>query len=157
MFKNLLVFFMVGQMSLTYIPKKVSVVVEKIDNKVVTTEIYINNGNREDIYQFDIYESDFNFKVFEGEKLTPDISIGTFTGKYTSWDGTKYSTYYEFRSYDNTSWWDLEEKDIGFIPIEGKRYTLVSYNNGTTKENHDCPEEYDCECYLYDDVFLGVY
>ena len=74
----------------------------------------------------------------------------------TSSDGVK-EKYYQFKSYDNEVWWCLTESEMGFVPKDGQRYILAYYQNGTTKDNHTCPEEYDCECYLYDDLFLGCY
>ena len=35
-----------------------------------------------------------------------------------------------------------------------KRYQIM-VNNGTT-DCTDCPEEYECECEIYDDIFLGL-
>lgn len=88
-----------------------------------------------------------------GELLDVDVAYGTFNNNFQQ--GNKYM--YRFESYDNDIVWCLEEKEIGFVPQEGASYALVFCQNGTTKENHECPEEYNCDCYTYDDIFLGVY
>lgn len=66
---------------------------------------------------------------------------------------------YQFCSDDNEIWWLLSAEEIGFVPvILDQDYMLVYDNNGTTQENKgcDCPPEYDCDCYCYDDVFIGL-
>ena len=67
-------------------------------------------------------------------------------------------TYYQFRSNDNEVWWLLTASEIGFIPDTTTEYTLTYNNNGTTKYNKscDCLEEWDCECEVYDDVFISL-
>ncbi len=67
-------------------------------------------------------------------------------------------TYYQFRSNDNTVWWLLTETDIGFVPDYNTEYTLTYDNSGTTKANKpcECGPEFDCECEVYDDVFLSI-
>lgn len=79
---------------------------------------------------------------------------GKFYGTMTSIEG---ETYYQFRSDDDTVWWLLTEKEMGFIPTE-ESYLLTYSDKGTTKENKpcDCAPEFECECELYDDVFLGI-
>lgn len=128
------------------------------DNNMAVTMVYVDRGYREDCYQFDIHQDDFNEWKHPGEDLEVDTAIGTFYGnmKMTNPDG-KEEYYFQFKSYDNEVWWCLTEEDIGFIPDRGADYMLVFYQNGTTKDNHECPEEYECDCYCYDDIYLGVY
>ena len=129
------------------------------DGDFAVTLVYVDRGYREDYYQFDIPQEDFNERKLDGEDLEVDVAVGTFSTndfEITSSDGVK-EKYYQFKSHDNEVWWCLTEKDMGFIPKEGQEYVLAFYQNGTTKENHECPEEYDCDCYCYDDIFLGVY
>ena len=121
--------------------------------------VYVDRGYREDYYQFDIPQEDFNERKADGEDLEVDVVVGTFSGDIFEMTDSnmKKDMYYQFKSYDNEVCWCLTEEDMGFIPKEGKEYVLAFYQNGTTKDNYECPEEYDCECYCYDDIFLGVY
>ena len=66
--------------------------------------------------------------------------------------------YYQFESTDGQVIWALTVEEIGFIPLENREYILTYDNNGTTKANKpcDCPPEYECECEVYDDIFLGI-
>ena len=72
-------------------------------------------------------------------------------------EGNK-DTYYQFRSNDNEVWWVLTADEIGEIPNFTDNYTLIFSDNGTTEENKpcDCAPELECECELYDDVFISV-
>jgi hypothetical protein len=84
---------------------------------------------------------------------------GEFYGTFEGTDESGYTdTYYQFKSYDNEVWWVLTANEIGCIPKSNTKYMLVYNDNGTTKEDKvcDCLEEYDCECYVYDDVFIKV-
>lgn len=85
-----------------------------------------------------------------------DFAVGRFTNGTRDIDG---NMYYQFISYDNEVWWVLTEDQIGYIPSTEKNYYLVYSNNGTTAENKtcDCLKEWDCECEVYDDVFLAIY
>lgn len=80
---------------------------------------------------------------------------GKFHGKFESEDE---EIYYQFKSNDDVVWWVLTENEIGFIPENNTEYILIYNNNGTTKDNKvcDCSEDYECECYVYDDVFIKV-
>ena len=141
------------------VPKITAEVDRTEDGDFAVTLVYVDRGYREDYYQFDIPQEDYNERKADGEDLEVDVAVGTFSTdsfEMTSPDGVK-EKYYQFKSYDNEVWRCLTEKDMGFIPKEGKEYVLAFYQNGTTKENHECPEEYDCDCYCYDDIFLGVY
>lgn len=89
---------------------------------------------------------------------TPNTAnIHTVSGEFhgapidcTNADGAT-ETLYQFRSYDNEVWWLLTAEEIGCVPSEGKTYNLKYDDKGTTSCTHS-----DCECYLYDDVFLGI-
>ncbi len=88
-------------------------------------------------------------------------TIHTVAGKFHhSLDVTNYlgepETLYQFRSYDDEVWWHLTEEEIGHIPnfeFEDTTYYLTYNDMGTTE--CDCPPEYDCDCYLYDDEFIS--
>lgn len=84
---------------------------------------------------------------------------GKFCNTFESEDESGYTdTYYQFESYDNEVSWVLTEKEIGYIPKNNTKYMLIYNDNGTTKEDKECgcTEEYDCECYVYDDTFIKV-
>ena len=92
--------------------------------------------------------------------ITPVTEIktvaGKFTGELTTLDGKQH---YQFKSHDNMVWWFLTEDKIGFAPSTDKEYVLLYSDNGTTKENKpcDCAPELECECEVYDDVFVKIY
>ena len=92
--------------------------------------------------------------------ITPATESKTTVGKFTSGvitlDGKQH---YQFKSNDNTVWWFLTEDEIGFTPSTDKEYVLLYSDNGTTKENKpcDCAPELECECEVYDDVFIKIY
>ena len=129
------------------------------DGDFAVTLVYVDRGYREDYYQFDIPQEDFNERKEDGEDLDVDVAVGYFMGDtFELMDSDmKKDMYYQFKSYDDEVWWCLTEEDIGFKPEQGKSYLLAFYQNGTTVENHECPEEYECDCYCYDDIYLGVY
>lgn len=142
------------------VPKITAEVDRTEDGDYAVTLVYVDRGYREDYYQFDIPQEDYNERKADGEDLEVDVAVGTFmadTFEAMSGATKEVEKYYQFKSYDNEVWWCLTEKDMGFIPEAGKEYVLAFYQNGTTKETHECPEEYDCDCYCYDDIFLGVY
>ena len=92
-----------------------------------------------------------------------DIKNNEVTGKFHGdFEGTDTNgntdVYYQFKSNDNAVWWALTEKEIGFIPDESTEYVLTYDDNGTTSDNKpcDCLPEWECECEVYDDVFLGI-
>ena len=151
---------LVGNLMFSPVPKITAEVDRTEDNDMAVTLVYVDNGFREDYYQFDIPQTDYNERKADGEDLNVDTAIGYFCGEPYNFIDPKTGdeiVMYQFKSIDNEVWWCLTENEMGFVPRSGQRYILAYYQNGTTKENHTCPEEYDCECYCYDDVFLGVY
>lgn len=132
-----------------------SVTVDRIeDNNYVVLET-VFNGN---IYISDVKQEDFNIPKREGEHIPVEAVDGEFYGgsfRVMRSDG-KFETWYQFKSYDNSVWWALTEEEIGHIPEENSTYTLIYYDNGTNQENHTCPEEYECDCYCYDDILVSV-
>ena len=92
---------------------------------------------------------------------TPEYT--TATGKFyhemnlTDTSGTE-DTYFQFRSDDNAVWWLLTADEIGHAPDCDTEYRLTFYDNSTTEPytTCDCTPDMDCECYLYDDVFIGI-
>ena len=114
------------------------------DNNIVVLEVY----HQRHIHSIDVSAEEFNEKVAEGDKLPLTVIEGSI-----EWlDG---DDWYQFISYDNTVWWTLDTETIGFVPDADASYTLFYYDNGTT-DCTDCPEEYECECEIYDDIFLGL-
>ncbi len=99
---------------------------------------------------------DFNVPVVLSENIPTETVVGKFTSEFTDLDGERY---YQFKSHDDTVWWALREKEIGFKQSMDKEYALLYCNNGTTKENKpcDCVPEWECECEVYDDVFIEIY
>lgn len=107
----------------------------------------------------DILTEDINGEVSEGMKI-PVISVkGKFYGDMicTDCNGIE-DTYYQFKSDDDTVWWILTATEIGHTPNTDDKYTLYYTDNGTVEENQvcDCLPEWDCECYLYDDIFFYI-
>lgn len=99
---------------------------------------------------------DFDIPVLLSENIPTETAIGKFKNELVDAYNRKY---YQFRSYDDTVWWLLTEDEIGFKPSTEKEYALLYCNNGTTKANKscDCLLEWECECELYDDVFIEIY
>lgn len=90
-------------------------------------------------------------------------NVHSVEGKfYGSIEGTdtngNVNTYYQFRANDDSVWWLLTEEEMGFIPNGDTEYTLIYDDKGTTADNKpcDCKAEYECECEVYDDVFLSI-
>ena len=84
---------------------------------------------------------------------------GQFYGHHKATDTNgNTDTYYHFKSNDGSVWWDLTEYQMGFIPNGNTEYIFTYNNNGTTKANKpcDCDPEFECECEVYDDVFVSV-
>lgn len=115
--------------------------------------------NDEYVKMLDIPQEDFVTPKREGERL----ELSTVNGKfYTTFTANDYigreATLYQFRSNDNSVWWALTTEEIGHIPDNNTEYTLIYYNNGTTAENKpcDCLKEWDCECEVYDDIFIDI-
>lgn len=114
--------------------------VDRIENDYAVVEV----GNK----TVNIVVEDFNNPIAEGDKIKISTTIGSF-----EWlDG---SDWYQFKSYDDTIWWELTTDDIGFTPKANKTYTLLYYDNGTT-DCTECAEGFECECEVYDDLFLAV-
>lgn len=119
--------------------------VDRIEGDYAVVEV----GNK----MVDIEVEDFNHPIAEGNNIAVSITVGTFGSGFQDIDN---KTYYQFKSYDDTVWWVLTTKEIGFVPSENKTYTLVYYDNNTT-ECLECAEEFECECEVYDDIFLAIY
>lgn len=128
-----------------------------------TIQVVVDKGYRADAYEFTfpIKENSYEAHLenpYVGKMLNPIASYGTFSH---SWQRINYlgekETLYLFKSYDDSLWWALAEADMGFIPEYGRAYVLLYDENVDTKENHKCDPALDCDCYAYDDLFLGVY
>lgn len=82
---------------------------------------------------------------------------GKFTPKELAFENG--TTWYQFKSDDNSVWWILKEEEIGHKPTLNDKYLLTYNHNGTTEtdlEKCGCLAEWECECYLYDDVFIKI-
>lgn len=114
--------------------------VDRIEGNYAVVEV----GNE----MVNIEVEDFNYPIAEGKQFPISTAIGSF-----EWlDGRNW---YQFKSYDNTVWWALTTDSIGFVPEANKTYILTYYNNGTT-DCTECAEEFECECEVYDDIFIAV-
>lgn len=130
-------------------------VVDRVENNFAVVEFSKDNA----IKYLDIPIDDLNGKITEGMEI-PVIAVeGNFYGDMICADykGAE-DTYYQFKSDDNTVWWVLTAEEIGHIPNTTDKYILYYTDNGTTKESQvcDCLPEWDCECYLYDDIFFHI-
>lgn len=114
------------------------------DNDIAVVEI----SYKDQIKMADVPTEDFNEEIKEGTKISASATVGSF-----EWlDG---EDWYQFKSHDNTVWWALTTEDIGFTPEENKTYTLIYYDNDTT-DCTECNETLECECEIYDDIFLTI-
>lgn len=86
-------------------------------------------------------------------------AVGAFYGDYEAidQDGLQHK-YYQFESHNGEVIWSLSVEEIGGVPMQDREYILTYDNSGTTKANKpcNCPPEYECECEVYDDIFLNV-
>lgn len=124
--------------------------VDRIENDIASIEVC----HREELKMAYVPTEDFLVPITEGIKLNIQQSIGKFAANgHLDVDG---NIYYQFKSDDDTVWWALTEQDLGFIPKGNQKYTLVYHNNGTT-DCTECPTEFECECEVYDDVFLAMF
>lgn len=101
--------------------------------------------NPDNNFEDDIIER-YDFIVDSAEKRIKSVD-----GKFHN----SFGKYYQFKSNDDTVWWALTTDDIGFVPAADAEYTLYYDNNGTTTENKNCDCKPECECEVYDDIFLG--
>lgn len=145
MLKNILVVLM--SLNLISAPE---VTVDRIeDNNMAVIEVCFQNH----IKMVDVPMEDFNNPIADDDKIEATAIMGSFPSIFID---TEETTYYQFKSYDDSVWWLLTAEEIGFEPEEDKPYTLIYNNNGTT-DCTECAEEFDCECELYDDIFLAIY
>ena len=122
-------------------------IVDRIEGNCAVAEF----SNDDTINMVNIHLDELNFTVAEEAELP----IAAVNGKIYHEPG---DMYYLFHSDDNTVWWALTLEEIGFIPNSIDIYTLYYSENGTTMESQvcDCLPEWDCECYLYDDIFFHI-
>lgn len=126
------------------------VIVDRIEGNYAVCEIELGRTT-------DIPLDKLNIDIEEGSIIDTKTVAGYISGTMT--DLNSGNTLYQFKSYDDTVWWCLTEKEIGFTPIIDSEYILCYYDNGTTKINKpcDCLEVYDCECEVYDDIFIALW
>lgn len=124
------------------------VTIDRVEDGIATVETAHN-----DYVQYtNIPAEYFNTAVNDGDKLTCTRVVGEFHNTFEAQDhkGNTH-TYHQFRSYDDIVWWALTAEEIGFTPEANATYTLFYYDNNTTQCEHT-----DCECSLYDDIFLAI-
>ena len=152
---SIILLFTMGLSGTGTTDNKTSVTVDRIEGNYAVVEVVQNNN----IKMLDLLLEDFNKPVTEGEKIAFTKVYGKFYHnlEMTDMQG-KTDIYCQFRSNDNVVWWALTAEEIGCIPSPDKEYELIFFDNGTTAENKpcDCPPEYECECELYDDLFLSI-
>ena len=127
------------------------------DNNIAVIATHYGNNYK----MIDIPQDDFNTPIKEGQKINHKIVYGKFHGDGMEMQDMQGNTEicYQFKSYNNSVWWLLTAEEIGGIPDINSEYALIYSDNGTTKENKpcNCLPEYECECELYDDIFLGIF
>lgn len=96
----------------------------------------------------DVPTENFNHQIAEGNQIPASVAVGSF--ELIDDDG-----WFQFKSYDDMIWWALTSEEMGFAPEVGKTYMLLYYDNGTT-DCTECAEEFECECEVYDDIFLAI-
>lgn len=132
-------------------------VVDRIEGDFAVVEY----STAESVKTVDIRVSDINGEVSEGTMIPVACAKGRFYGDgmvSRDLNGNRF-VHYRFKSDDGKVSWFLSESDIGFIPRAEDSYLLYYSDNGTTKDTPrfcKCKPEWDCECYLYDDIFFGV-
>ena len=121
------------------------------DDRITILSSY--NGN---IEKSIIHGYDFNIPIRLSEEIPTQKTVGKFTDSFNDVDG---KTYYQFKSNDNSVWWTLTETEIGLKPSTEKEYMLLYCDNGTTAANKkcECLPEWNCECEVYDDIFIGIF
>lgn len=130
--------------------------VDRIEEGYAALEVCLNDKC---FSMVDVPQEDFIIPKNEGDKFKIETVKGKF---YTSFIANDYhgktENLYQFCSDDNSVWWALTEEEIGHIPDDETEYTIIYYDNGTTAENKpcDCMPEWECECEVYDDIFLEI-
>ena len=133
-----------------------SAIVDRLkDNNFAVVEIAYGN----EVKTVDVPAELFNYEVKQSQRIDFQTIYGKFYNTIEAIHNGKNETLYQFKSFDNSVYWLLSEAEIGFIPKNNKTYVLMYCDNGTTAENKTCgcPAEYECECELYDDIFLGIF
>lgn len=132
-----------------------SVLIDKVEDGIVKIEVSCN----EETYITEVSETEFNSPVKDNQTLPFTEVRGRFHNimENINYYGEKV-THYQFKAFDDSVWWLLTENEIGEIPDFESAYVLRFFDNGTTAENKtcDCLPEWECECELYDDIFLGI-
>lgn len=130
-------------------------VVSRVEGNCAVVEFSKNNTFR----ALDILIEDINGEVSEGMNIPMKEVEGKFYDDMicTDYYGVE-RIFYQFKSDDDTVWWFLNATEIGHIPNNTDKYILYYTDNGTTEESQvcDCLPEWECECYLYDDIFLHI-
>lgn len=152
---SIILLFLTGLNGAEATEQKTSVIVDRIENNYAIVEA-VQNDN---IKMIDLLLEDFNMPIAEGEKIPFTEVCGKFYSNMELTDShEKTDLYFQFKSNDNSVWWVLTAEEIGSIPSYEKEYNLIYFDNGTTAENKncDCLPEWECECEVYDDLFLGI-
>ena len=152
---SMMLIFLIGLGGSQTVYGKNSVVVDRIENNYAVVEVVQND----EIKMVDLLLDDFNEPVREKTEINFTEVCGKFYNEVEATDtqGEKI-IYYQFRSNNNDVWWLLTAEEIGEIPSFETEYNLIYFDNGTTAENKNCSclPDWDCECEVYDDLFLNI-
>lgn len=152
---SIILMLLMGSSGAETTERKTSAIVDRIENGYAVVEVMQNNN----LKMVELPLEDFNTPIREGEKISFTEVCGKFHSATELTDSNgKTDLYYQFKSNDNTVWWVLTPEEIGSIPSYEKEYNLIYFDNGTDENNKpcDCPKEWQCECEVYDDIFLAV-
>ena len=150
---NKIIALILATLATSTVVTETKTVVTKIhEDDQITAKVSYNGNTKETT----IHGYDFEIPITLHEEIPTQKVVGKFASKFEDVDG---NTYYQFKSNDNSVWWALTAKEIGFTPSTEREYVLLYCDNGTTTENKpcDCIAELECECEVYDDVLLGVF
>ena len=157
--KTLIAILLIFTMSAQTAPTTAHTILTKIyeDDQIELLTSFAGSVKKTKLHAYD-------FKI--PLQLAEEIPTRTVYGKFTD-AGMELTNalsgqtriLYQFKSDDNSVWWMLSADEIGKIPSSTEKYALVFCDNGTTEKyiHCDCSLDMDCECYLYDDIFITIF
>lgn len=118
-------------------------VIDRIEGECAVIQVEHNGC----IWERSVLSERINGCVQEGLQLEIEAAVGSFCHVFL--DGT-----YQFESEDGETRWVLSVGELGFVPDMCRKYTVYFSQNRT--KNELCSPECECECCLYDDIFLSA-
>lgn len=158
--KTLIILILSLTMTTTVTPNYKTIVTDIYEDDQIRLLVNYNGHVKEKImHSYDFNNLDI---LHLSEEIPTQKAVGKFHSTGEWYKGEDYSiaeTYYQFKSNDDKVWWALTETEIGFVPSAECEYVLLYCDNNTTAENKDCGclLEWECECEVYDDIFLGLF